>query len=92
MSPSIVEANSETIDPSLRGFRITDLITGRIFAAASLYAALDCADGRALTGPAEVHAFSLISCKLIVDKRIIKSERLARPSLALIATRQSTNS
>jgi hypothetical protein len=42
---------------SVRGVRISDLITGRIFAVASLYATPECADGRALTGAAEAHAF-----------------------------------
>jgi hypothetical protein len=39
-----------------------------MFAAASLFAAPECADGRALTGIANVYAFSLIFYKFIVDK------------------------
>jgi hypothetical protein len=35
----MAEADSEIADRSVHGIRIADLITGRIYAAASLYAA-----------------------------------------------------
>jgi hypothetical protein len=48
--PPMAEANSQIADPSVRGIRISDLITGRPFTA-------KCGDGRAITGTADVHAF-----------------------------------
>jgi hypothetical protein len=56
----MVEANCSTTDPSVCGVRITHLTTGGIFAAASLYATPECADGRDRTCPADVYAFLLI--------------------------------
>jgi hypothetical protein len=53
----MAEANSQTADPSVRGVPISDLITRRIFAAASLFAAPKCADVRSFSGAAEVYAF-----------------------------------
>jgi hypothetical protein len=50
----MAEAHSQTADPSVCGVRISDLITWRIFAAVSFYATSERADGRALTGAAEV--------------------------------------
>jgi hypothetical protein len=53
----MAEANPQIADPSGPDVRISDLITGRIFAAASLYAASECAHGRGPTGTAEICAF-----------------------------------
>jgi hypothetical protein len=38
----MIEADLQTADPSVRGVRISHLITGRIFAAPSLYTAPEC--------------------------------------------------
>jgi hypothetical protein len=78
----MTEPDFETSDPSISGVRIADFITRRIFAAASLYAATECADGRALTGAEDVYAFWLILSKLIIGKHVVKSEHPApgRPS------------
>jgi hypothetical protein len=48
--PPTAESDSQTANLSVRGVRISDLIIERIFAIASLYAASECADGRALIG------------------------------------------
>jgi hypothetical protein len=70
-------AASETADLSVCGVRIANLITGRIFTAASLCAAPEWADRRALIGAADVYAFSLIFYKLTAEKRTTNSERPA---------------
>jgi hypothetical protein len=54
------ETETETADPSVRGVCTTDRITERIFAAASVYATLDSADGHALTDTADADALSFI--------------------------------
>jgi hypothetical protein len=46
----MAEADSQINNPSVRGVRSSDLITGGIFAAPSLAAASECADKRALAG------------------------------------------
>lgn len=66
----LAETDSKTDDLSVHGVRIADLITGGIFAVAMLYAVPECADGRALTGAADVYTFSLVSYEFIVDKDI----------------------
>jgi hypothetical protein len=86
----IDEADCETADSSARGVRITDLITGRIFSAPSLYAA-ERADRRSVTGAVDICAFSLIFDKLILNKRITQSKRPAQPSLGQTVPRQSAN-
>jgi hypothetical protein len=58
-------ADSRTADSSVRGVRVSDLITGRIFAAASVDAAPECADGCALTGAADTDALLLIFCCML---------------------------
>jgi crotonobetainyl-CoA:carnitine CoA-transferase CaiB-like acyl-CoA transferase len=83
---SKAETDSETANPSVHGVSIADSITGRMIAAASLYLARGCADGRALAGVADADAFWLI-----FDKRITKSERPARTSLAQTAPWESAN-
>jgi hypothetical protein len=70
-------ADSEIADLSLCGVRIANLITVRIFATASLYAAPEWADRRALIGAVDVYAFLLIFYRLIVEKRTTNSERPA---------------
>jgi hypothetical protein len=65
---------------------------GRIFAPASLSAAPEYADGRAVSGVADVYAFSLIFCKFMVDKCITKSKGPGRSLLVQTAPRQSANS
>jgi hypothetical protein len=60
---SAAEADSQTTDPSVCGVRISDLITERTFATVSPDAASECADGRTLTGTADVYTF----CTLPLD-------------------------
>jgi hypothetical protein len=48
--PPRAEADFQIANPSVHGVHISNLIIGRIFAAASLDAAPECADGRTLTG------------------------------------------
>jgi hypothetical protein len=67
----MAEADSDTADPSVRGVRIADRITGCISAAAP-----ECANGRALTGAEEVYLSrssstnsSLISASQRADAR-----------------------
>jgi hypothetical protein len=59
----MTEADFQTANPSVRGVCISDLITGRIVAAASLSAVPECADGRTQTGAVDVYAFSRIFWK-----------------------------
>jgi hypothetical protein len=56
----MADADSQTTDPSVRGVRISDLMTGGIFPATSLYAASECANGCALTRDVDAYAFLLI--------------------------------
>jgi hypothetical protein len=56
----MAEADTETTDPSVCGVCPIDRITERIFAAASLYATLDSADGHTLTDTADADALSFI--------------------------------
>jgi hypothetical protein len=48
--PPRAKTESQTADLSIHGVRISDLITGRIFATSSLWAASEWAEGGALTG------------------------------------------
>jgi hypothetical protein len=59
----MAEADSHTIDPSVRGVQISDLITRRIIAAAPLCAAPEFADGRSLTDAANLCTFLLVFWK-----------------------------
>jgi hypothetical protein len=52
----MAEADLQTADPSVHGVRISDLTTGRIFAATSVYTTPECAGGRARTGNIWSHA------------------------------------
>jgi hypothetical protein len=70
----MTEVDSETANPSIPGVRIADLITGRIIAAASIFIAPQRASGRALSGGADVYAFSLVFHRPIVDKRSLPLE------------------
>jgi hypothetical protein len=53
----MVETNSTTTDPFVCDVRIADLITGRTFTTASLYATSECVDGRALICAESIYAF-----------------------------------
>jgi hypothetical protein len=88
----MANADPEIADPSVRGVCITEPLTGRTFAAASLYAATECAERRALTNTGDVYVFSLIFYKLIIHKGITKSDQPGRFSLMHTAPRQSANS
>jgi hypothetical protein len=88
----MTETNSKIGDRFLRGVRTADLITGGLFAPASLDSGPECADRRALTGTAGICSFSPIFYRHIVDKRIIKSEHSAWSSLGQTAPRYFANS
>jgi hypothetical protein len=52
---------AETTDLSVCGVRISDLVTGRHFAASSPYSTAECPDRCALTGAADVYVFMVFS-------------------------------
>jgi hypothetical protein len=82
--PLIAKANFQTADTSVRGVRISDIITGYIFPTVSLFAAPECAHGCALTGAADVYACLLIFCKRLASRRFI-DQTISRP--AAVTTR-----
>jgi multisubunit Na+/H+ antiporter MnhE subunit len=73
----MVEDNSTTTDPSVCDVRIADLISGCIFAAASLYATSECADGRALICAEGVYVFLLIFFFMMMVCQPILARRAA---------------
>jgi hypothetical protein len=75
----VAEANCQTTDPSVPCVRISDLITARIFATASLSAAPECVDAGIRAGSVDFHAFLLIFWKswasiLFPDPRILRPD------------------
>jgi hypothetical protein len=74
----MVEADSEITDPSIRGLRITDFITGHLFAPRSSEPNPKFAGRRAGSGAADVYAFMLIFWKRQASHRFPDST-ISRP-------------
>jgi hypothetical protein len=77
----MAEADSEMADPSVHALRMSDLITGGIFASASLSAAPECGDGRT-SSDADVYALyppPLDTARHSLNSRVIIKPQVRSP-------------